>query len=376
MKVKPKITITDHFAAVEDPRVDRTKEHKLIDILTISICAVIGGADTWVGIESYGKAKFEWLKKFLELPNGIPSHDTFARVFAQLDPEQFQECFLNWIKSISQKIDGQIVAVDGKKLRRSYDKAGNKGAIHMVSAWATTQRLVLGQRQVDSKSNEITAIPELIKVLELSGCLVTIDAMGCQREIVKLIVEQKANYVITVKQNQTTLYQKVEGIFKQAIRTGFSGFQSSCYHSKEFSHGREETRYYLMLSNIQEQVDPTQKWEKLQSIGMVESVRTVNGKTTVETRYYISSLPNNAQQLGNAVRSHWGIENPLHWVLDVAFLEDDCRIRKQNAPYNFAILRHIALNLLNQETTANLGIKNKRLRAGWDNEYLEKVLGM
>lgn len=232
----------------------------------------------------------------------------------------------------------------------------------------------MGQVKVDEKSNEITAIPELLKVLELNGCVVTIDAMGCQKEIVKLIVERGGDYVITLKKNQGSLYKGVEELLKQAIKNRFSGFTHSCYQTKEHSHGRDEIRRYLMLSNISNQIDPTSKWEKLQSIGMVESVRTVDGKTTVETRYYISSLPNNAQLLGQSIRSHWGIENPLHWVLDVAFREDDCRIRKDNAPQNFAVLRHIALNLLNQEKTLKTGIKNKRLKAGWNNKYLAKVL--
>lgn len=374
MKLKPKITIADYFGEMDDPRVERTKQHKLIDLITIAICAVICGADTWVDIEAYGRAKYSWLKEFLELPNGIPSHDTFSRVFARLNPEQFQQCFLNWIKSISKITSGQVIAIDGKTLRHSYDKGADKGAIHMVSAWATAQRLVLGQVKVDDKSNEITAIPELLKVLDLNGCIVTIDAMGCQKEIVKLIVSQGGNYVITLKKNQSSLYKRVEELFKQAIKNSFEGFTHSCYQTKEHSHGRDEIRNYLMLSNISDQIDPTSKWEKLQSIGMVESVRTVNGKTTVETRYYISSLPNNAKRLGQSVRSHWGIENPLHWVLDVAFCEDDCRIRKDNAPQNFAVLRHIALNLLNQEKTLKTGIKNKRLQAGWDNEYLAKVI--
>ena len=374
MKLKPKTTISDHFSNIDDPRVERTKQHKLIDIITIAICAVVCGADTWVDIETYGRAKEEWLKKFLELPNGIPSHDTFSRVFARLNPEQFQQCFLNWIKSISNSTSGEVVAIDGKTLRHSYDSVGDKGAIHMVSAWATSQRLVLGQVKVNEKSNEITAIPELLKVLELQGCIVTIDAMGCQKEVVKLIANQGAEYVITLKKNQSSLYKRVEELFKQAIERRFSGFTHSCYHTKEYSHGREEIRHYLMLSDILEQIAPQQKWDSLQSIGMVESVRTVDEKTTVKTRYFISSLPNNAQIFAKSVRNHWQIENSLHWVLDVVFREDDCRIRKDNAPQNFAVLRHIANSLLNQEKTFKTGMKNKRLKAGWDNEYLAKVL--
>ena len=306
MKLKPKITIADHFADLEDPRVERTRRHQLIDIITISICAVICGADTWVDIESYGRSKYEWLKKILELPNGIPSHDTIARVFSRLKPEQFQKCFLSWIQSISCFNPGEVIAIDGKTLRHSYDLGGAKKAIHMVSAWATSQRLVLGQVKVDKKSNEITAIPALLKVLELNGSIVTIDAMGCQRSIVKSIVEQGGDYVITLKNNQPSLYARVEELFEQAMRKKYSGFTHTAYSTKkESNHGRLEIRHHLMLSEIKEQIDPDNKWEKLHSIGLIESVRIVKGKTTIETRFtlvvyqiMLKSLVNQSAAIG------------------------------------------------------------------------------
>jgi len=374
VKLKPKTTIADHFSNIDDPRVERTKQHKLIDIITIAICAVICGADSWVAIETYGLAKYEWLQQFLDLPNGIPSHDTMLRVFARIEPQQFQDCFLDWIKSIRKVTVGSGKAIDGKTLKRSYDKGAEKGAIHMVSAWATANRLVLGQRQVDQKSNEITAIPELIKILDISGCIVTIDAMGCQKNIVKAITQEQGDYIITLKKNQSILYKNVENLFREAIATGFQSFNRSEYHTREDNHGREEIRHYLMLSDIAERIDPNQKWANLKSVGMVESVRTVNGKTTVETRYYISSLAGNAKLLGQSVRSHWSVENSLHWVLDVALKEDDCRIRKDNAPQNFAVLRHIAVNILGKEKSKKLGIKNKQFLAAMDNDYLSKIL--
>ncbi|MCW5318438.1 ISAs1 family transposase [Nostoc sp. KVJ3] len=376
MKIKPKITIADHFGVIEDPRIDRTKRHKLIDIMTIAVCAVICGADGWVGIETYGCAKYEWLKTFLELPNGIPSHDTFARVFAQINPQQFQSCFVNWMKSIHQITSGEIIAIDGKTLRGSYEESSEQSAIQIVSAWATRNRLVLGQVKVDEKSNEITAIPELLKVLDISGCIVTIDAIGCQKEIVRLITQQDADYVITLKKNQGNLYSEVEKLLQAGISTGFEGIEHSTYKTEERGHGRHEIRHYLMLSQIQSRLNSDSVWSNFNSVGMVESVRSLNGETTVETHYFISSLESNAKQFGNSIRSHWGIENSLHWVLDVALREDDCRIRKDNAPQNFAILRHIAVNLLGQEKRVKRGIKNKQFLAGLDNNYLSRVLAL
>jgi predicted transposase YbfD/YdcC len=339
MKLKPKHSIAEHFDDIEDIRIERGKKHKLIDIITISICAVVCGADGWIDIEMYGIARKKWLEKFLELPNGIPSHDTFARVFSQINPDEFNKSFLSWVKGISKITAGEIIAFDGKQSRNSGDDKNDKGVINTVSAWAASNRLVLGQKKVEGKSNEITALPELIQILDLAGCIVTIDAMGCQREIVKKIVEKDADYVIAVKKNQRTLCEQIKQLFKQAIATQGKDLNLSSFNSKEMNRGREEIRNYLMITDIAERIDPLQKWKKLTSIGMVESVRVINGKTSVETRYFISSLENDAQKLAEGIRGHWSIENSLHWVLDIAFQEDNSRIRKDNAPANFADAR-------------------------------------
>lgn len=373
MKLKPKQSIAEHFENVVDPRIERSKDHLLIDILSIAILAVICGADGWVGIETYGKAKQGWLKTFLALPNGIPSHDTFARVFARLDPEQLQTAFLSWVRSVSRLTAGEVIAIDGKTARRSYDKGKDKGAIHMVSAWASQNRLVLGQRKVDDKSNEITAIPELLKVLDLEGCIVTIDAMGTQKAIANQIVTQGGNYVLALKGNQGDLCEDVEQLFDWAHSQAFKTIDYDFHESLDSGHGRIEKRRCWSLGQVEGLIDG-EKWAQLTSIAMVEAIRDCNGQISREVRYYISSLAPDAQRLAEAIRTHWSIENPLHWVLDVAFGEDDCRIRNGHAPENFTLLRHLAVSALNQEKTAKVGIKNKRLRAGWDDDYLLKVV--
>lgn len=374
MKLKPKRSIVEHFNDIKDVRIERGKKHKLIDIITISICAVVCGADGWGDIEMYGIARKEWLETFLELPNGIPSHDTFARVFSQINPDEFNKSFLSWVKGISKITAGEIIAFDGKQSRNSGDEKNGQGVINTVSAWAASNRLVLGQKKVEGKSNEITALPELIKVLDLAGCIVTIDAMGCQREIVSKIVEKDANYVIAVKKNQPVLYEQIKQLFKQAIETHGKDLNMSSFSSREMNRGREEIRNYLMITDVAEQIDPLQKWKNLTSIGMVESVRVVNEKTSVETRYFISDLENNAQKLAEAIRGHWSIENSLHWVLDVAFDEDNSRIRKDNAPANFAVLRHIAVNVISQNKSRKLSVRSKRFLATLDEDYSIELL--
>jgi predicted transposase YbfD/YdcC len=373
MKLKPKTKLSEHFETIKDPRIERTKRHKLVDILTIAILAVICGADSWVGMESFGKAKQKWLKRILALPNGIPSHDTFARLFARLNPEQFQACFLSWVQSLVRLSAGEVVAIDGKTLRQSYDSGDDKAAIHMVSAWATANRLVLGQQKVDAKSNEITAIPQLLKLIEIEGCIVTIDAMGCQKAIAQAIVGRNADYVLALKDNQGGLFADVQQIFAHAQSCNFVGIAHDFHQTVDKGHGRVEIRRCWTMEQVEFLVD-ADKWVKFTSIAMIQSERRINGKVEYETRYYISSLSSQAARLLEAVRSHWQVENCLHWVLDIAFLEDTCRIRKDHAPENLAVVRHIALNLLSQETSLKLGIKNKRLRAGWDEDYLLKVL--
>jgi predicted transposase YbfD/YdcC len=375
MKLRPKSTIEQYFSEIEDPRVKRSKRHLLIDIITLTLCAIIAGAETWEEIELYGNYKYKWFKNFLKLPNGIPSHDTFNRVFARLDPGQLQKSFHDWVKSISSLIPGTIVAIDGKTLRHSYDKSADKKAIVMVSAWAKEQGLVLGQRKVDHKSNEITAIPKLLKVLYLKGAIVTIDAIGCQKEIVSTIVDKEADYIINLKKNQKGLYERVENLFRDAFCSEKVGYEYSEYMPRGSEHGRKEMRIYQVLNNVQDLVDPDGEWKGLNSIARVQYYCLLkNGKSQLETRYFITSVSQKAAQLSESIRGHWSIENQLHWVLDVAFNEDDSRIRKDNAPENLAIIRHIALNLLKQDKTLKGSIKNKRKLAGWDNDYLLSLL--
>ena len=373
MTHKPQSSIARHFEQVEDPRIERSKAHLLIDILTIAILAVICGADGWVGMESYGKAKEPWLRTFLELPHGIPSHDTFTRVFARLEPEQLQNAFLSWVRGVSQLTDGEVISIDGKRVRRSYDRGKQQGAIHMVSAWASQNRLALAQHKVDAKSNEITAIPALLKVLDLEGCIVTIDAMGTQKAIAQQIVAQGGDYVLALKGNQGGLYEDVQQLFDWARIQDFENIEHDFYETIDAGHGRIEKRRCWSLSQVQGLLD-SQQWTKLTSIAMVEAIREENGHTSRAVRFYISSLASDAQQLAKAIRTHWKVENPLHWVLDVVLREDDCRIRTGHAPENLVVLRHLAVSALNQEKTAKLGVKNKRLRAGWDNDYLLKVI--
>lgn len=369
--------LSHHFANLEDPRVDRRRRHEFIDLLVIGICTVICGGDDYPSMEAFGKAKEAWLRTFLELPNGIPSHDTFWRFFSALDPEQFQACFLEWMTSISDVTQGEIIALDGKKLRRSHDKSTGKAAIHMVSAWATNNRLVLGQVKVDEKSNEIKAIPELLRRLDLQGCLVTIDAMGCQVDIADLIVDGGGDYLFSLKGNQSNLHEDVVLLFDDLEQSGYSAYEYDYDKTVDKDHGRIEVRHCWTISDsaLIQHLRGADRFQGLQTLVRVRSERYVGDKHSVEDRHFISSATTQATEALAATRAHWQIENALHWVLDIAFREDESRLRKGNGPQNFAVLRHIALNALKNEKSTKLGVKNKRLKAGWDEAYLLKVLG-
>jgi len=367
-------SLAHHFADLTDPRVDRTKLHDLLDIVTIAICAVVAGADAWEHIEQFARAKQDWLKSFLALPNGIPSHDTIARVFARLDPDEFQRCFLRWVGALQEATERRVIAIDGKTLRRSFDRAKGKSALHLVHAWATANHLLLGQVAVDEKSNEITAIPELLRMLEVSGAIVTIDAMGCQKEIARIAREEGADYLLALKGNHEHLHGQVVAFWEEAYRRGFKGDGVMTYHRQwNAGHGRFEVRRCWATSDLS-WLEGREEWDGLRSVVFVESERFVGGSLAVEERYYLSSLPADAKLLNEVIRSHWAVENSLHWVLDVTFGEDRSRIRKGNAPENFGLLRRLALCLLKQEATSRRSIKGKRLRASWDEGYLLQVL--
>ncbi len=372
-----KASIGSHFANLKDPRVNRRRLHKLVDILTIGICTVICGGDDYPSMHAFGKAKEGWLRTFLELPNGIPSSDTFWRVFGSIEPEQFQECFLKWMTAVSTTTTGEIIAIDGKQLRRSRDKSNGKSAIHMVSAWATTNRMVLGQVKVDEKSNEITAIPELLSCLDLHGCLVTIDAMGCQVDIAQKIVDRGGDYLISLKGNQSNLHEDVQLLFDDLEENKYSIYPHDHHKDVDKGHGRIEVRncWTITEPDLIQHLRGANRFANLNTVVRVRAERYIPGKDpSLEDRYFIGSSTLTAQNALDSSRTHWQVENSLHWVLDIAFREDESRIRKNNGAQNFALLCHIALNALQREPSSKLGIKNKRLKAGWDEGYLRSVL--
>lgn len=364
--------IQDHFGTLTDPR-RREGTYPLINVVTIALCAVIAGADDFVAIAAWGTQKRKWLEQFLDLSSGIPSHDRFNAILGAVKPAEFERCLLSWIAALHEITAGQVVAIDGKTLRRSFDAASSKAAIHMVSAWATSNHVSLGQVVVDAKSNEITAIPKLLQILELSGCLVTIDAMGCQTEIAHAIVDGGADYVLAVKGNQPTLHQGIIDFFEDHFGDDFARVQVSRHETRERGHGRDEHRSYFVCTAPDDLPDRA-RWARLKAIGVTIGETVRDGKETAEVRCYILSRKLSARRFGAAVRSHWAIENRLHWQLDVTFGEDQCRVRKGHADANLSSLRRTALSLLKNNRTMKVGIKNKRLTAAWNDDYLAEVL--
>jgi len=370
---KQALSLVKCFQEIEDHRVDRTKKHRLIDILCLAVIAVIGGAEGWEEIEEFGKQKEEWLKRFLHLSNGIPSHDTISRLFRRLKPEAFQDCFARWIESLQDRADDKHVAIDGKTLRRSHDRKTMKSALHSVCAWSVENHLVLGQQGVHEKSNEITAIPKLLEILELKGAIVTIDAMGCQKKIASDIVRGGGEYVLAVKKNQPKLHAAIEKHFDDLKEGKLRDEKCRQYTTREKNRGRQEERHYIQSALPESMFGFVGDWSGLLTIGKAINRTIRNGKKTEEVRYYITSLKLGVQRFAGAVRGHWGIENSLHWTLDMTFREDESRIRKDHGPENFASLRRFAISVIKQDTSKG-SIRRKRKRAAWNNEALEILL--
>jgi predicted transposase YbfD/YdcC len=365
------VSIQRHFTKLQDPRMRRRRRHELLDIIVMAICAVIADCDNWQDIGVFVSKRQDWFQRFLTLPNGVPSHDTFARVFGRLDPAAFGACFQSWVRAVSTALGVAHIAIDGKTLRRSHDHAAGLGPLHLVSAWATKQHLTLGQVAVDSKSNEITAIPKLLELLDLHGALVTIDAMGCQKEIAAKIVAGNGDYVLTVKENQEHLLEDIQATVEQALDGTLKTGRVQQHTTKERGHGREEVRSYVVIDQVTG-IRDRPLWPKLAIVGMCYSERTVAGKTSTEVRYFIGSRRMSAQRYGEVLRNHWRVENCLHWQLDMTFDEDGSRIQERNAAENFAWLRRIALSLLKQHPS-ELSVRSKRKVAAMDPDFLEKV---
>lgn len=374
---KPK-PLVECFEGLPDPRMDRTRAHKFVDILVIGLCSTLVGGESFTDMERFGRLREDWLREFLELPGGIPSHDTFNRVFSALDPDAFMGCFSQWIQGVCPNLSDEIVAIDGKALRRALDAGGT--IPYVVSAWASKNGLVLGQVKVDEKSNEITAVPELLNALKLDGAIVTLDAMGCQKKIAENIIDKHADYVLALKGNHETVHDEVKEFFADAVPPGATqcgttagGAHMDFFQTVEKGHGRIEIRRYWQSTDIG-WFEDKEKWKGLASIGMVESIRTEKGKRTIERRFYLSSLPLDAERFARAVRGHWGVENSLHWSLDVTFREDDNRARTGNAAQNLASLRRIAINLIKKDRSTNDFIKGKRFAAALNPNFLRHLL--
>jgi len=366
------VSIKKHFAPLQDPRIRGRKRHRLLDIIVIALCGVIADCDTWQDIAIFAQKRAAWLRRFLRLPHGIPSHDTLERVFDRLNPQVFAACFCRWVQSLSEVLEDAHVAIDGKTLRRSLARSQGLRPLHLVSAWATRQSLALGQVTVDAQSNEITAIPKLLALLDLKGALVTVDAMGCQKEIAQTIVAAGADYILTVKENQERLLADIQSTVQQALDGDLPATTISQHTTRQRGHGRQEERSYLVIDDLRGIRDRAQ-WPQLQAVGMCYSERTINGQTSTEVRYFIGSADRGARYYGRALRDHWRIENSLHWQLDVTCSEDDSRIQRRNGAANFALLRRVAISLLKQNPSTR-SLRGKRKMAALDTSFLEELL--